>query len=430
MKVCVFGLWHLGSVTAACLASRGLEVIGLDDDASVVSNLQGGQPPLFEPGLAELVQQGIAAGRLSFTNDPARALAQADVLWITYDTPVDEDDVADEAFVVERIARLFSQLRDGAVLLISSQLRAGTTRELRERWQREQPGRSLGFAYSPENLRLGKALSVFLDPDRIVVGVDDARTRERLRAMFGDLAARVEWMGIEAAEVTKHALNAFLALSIAFANEVAGICERVGADAKEVERGLKSERRIGPGAYLGPGPAFAGGTLARDVQYLRALAVEHDQPSALLHAIKESNDQHRHWVQRRLRRRWPELRGRGIAVLGLTYKPGTDTLRRSAAVELCRWLVEQGAEVSAHDPKVQRSAASETLPQVRLCDSAAEAIARAEGVVIATPWPDYARLGPADLAPRVVFDPHGVLAKTLRDSTIEYCAVGRPEGRK
>ena len=428
MNVCVFGLWHLGSVTSACLASLGVDVVGLDLDERVIAGLSAGRPPLFEPGLAELVQKGIEAGRLSFSSDPQRALASADVLWVTYDTPVDDDDRADEAFVVERIARLFPHIRSGATVLISSQLRAGSTRKLRERFEREQPGREVGFAYSPENLRLGKALEVFLQPDRIVIGTDDARSREQLTRMLGNLAERAEWMSTESAEVTKHALNAFLALSISFANEVAGICERVGADAKEVERGLKSERRIGPGAYLGPGAAFAGGTLARDVQYLRALAAEHDQPSVLLSAIKESNDQHRQWVQRRLKRRFPELRRRKVAVLGLTYKPGTDTLRRSSAVELCRWLFEQGTDVRAHDPKAQLAAAEEALGAVRVCDSAAEALHDAEAVVIATPWPEYAQLRAAELP--TVFDPHGVLAKAAPGTQVEYHAVGRPDVRR
>ncbi|HKU45126.1 MAG TPA: nucleotide sugar dehydrogenase [Polyangiales bacterium] len=433
MKVCVFGLWHLGTVTASCLASLGHDVVGLDFESDVIAGLQAGRPPLFEPGLAELVQAELRAGRLTFTSDAERALAAADVLWVTYDTPVDENDVADERFVIERIARLFPHIRSGAVVLLSSQLRAGSTGQLREAYRSAQPGREVSFAYSPENLRLGKAIQVFLEPERIVVGTDDARARELLAAMFGKLAERIVWMRTESAEVTKHALNAFLAMSVSFANEVAAVCERVGADAKEVERGLKSERRIGPGAYLGAGAAFAGGTLARDVQYLKALATEHGEPCVLLTAIKESNDLHRQWVQRGLRRRFPELAGRQVTVLGLTYKPDTDTLRRSSAVELCRWLVEQRADVRAHDPRVQPAAAAEALPGVKLAAGTAAALEGSEAVVIATPWPEYANLRRDDLRGMrtpIVFDAQGLLLAALQGSDIEYHAVGQPERKR
>jgi UDPglucose 6-dehydrogenase len=236
-------------------------------------------------------------------------------------------------------------------------------------------------------------------------------------------------MSVESAEMSKHALNAFLAMSVSFANEIAAICEQVGADAKEVERALKSEQRIGPGAYLAAGAAFAGGTLARDVQYLRELAREHDQPCNLVAAIKDSNDAHKNWTRRKLMRRFGELRGKRLAVLGLTYKPGTDTLRRSLAVELCQYLVAQGAEVVAHDPRV-RTLPSEFGRDVRVEASPLAAMDGANAVIVGTSWPEFREITAAEvrrsMAHPVIIDPNGFLAKVLHCEGIEYHAVGAP----
>ena len=252
MNVCVQGLWHLGTVTAACLASLGNKVSGLDFDTRVIERLTLGVPPLFEPGLEDLVKQGMAVGRLCFAAQPEEAVKDIEVLWVAYDTPVDDDDNADVDYVVAQIEKTFPHLPEGVTVLISSQMPVGSVGRLEAIAKDRFPAKGIGFACSPENLRLGKAVEVFLKPDRIVVGVRSARDRERLDRLLRPITGRIEWMSVESAEMTKHAINAFLATSIAFANEIASICELVGADAKEVERGLKSESRIGPKAYLSP----------------------------------------------------------------------------------------------------------------------------------------------------------------------------------
>ncbi|MGZ4700256.1 MAG: nucleotide sugar dehydrogenase, partial [Ilumatobacteraceae bacterium] len=373
MKVCVVGMWHLGTVTAACLAAMGHEVIGFDPDLETISGLQVGRPAVYEPGLAELVQEQSTGGRLTFSSQAGEALARCEVVWIAYDTPVDDDDVADVGLVVERVHELFPHLSSHAVVLVSSQLVAGCTRGLQDAYDSAHPGTAVAFGYSPENLRLGKAIEAFTQPDRIVIGINGQRARSVVSELFGDLSDRILWMSVESAEMTKHALNAFLAMCVSFANEIAAICEQVGADAKEVEKGLKTEKRIGPAAYLSPGAAFAGGTLARDVQYLKLLSEDHNLLSPLLSSIKESNDLHRGWERRKLVDRFPSLSGVRVAVLGLTYKPGTDTLRRSTSVELCSWLVEQGAVVVAHDPRV-RALPPELTDVMRLESSIADVL--------------------------------------------------------
>ncbi|NTU56995.1 MAG: UDP-glucose/GDP-mannose dehydrogenase family protein [Anaerolineales bacterium] len=428
MKICVLGLWHLGSVTAACLASGGHFVTGLDFDEQVIENLGKGIPPLFEPGLEELVKKGIAEKKLDFTTDTRKAVSGANVIWVTYDTPVDENDRADVDYVVGRVARLFPDLESGQQILISSQLPVGSVRRLEASLAESRPNLDVSFSCSPENLRLGKAITVFTQPDRVVVGVRNDESKRILSEVLSPFTDRIEWMSVESAEMTKHALNAFLATSVTFINEIAVICEQVGADAKEVERGLKSESRIGPKAYLGPGGAFAGGTLARDVAFLTQLGKQYDVPIQLFPAIKSSNDAHKNWARRRLIQLLGDINGKTVAVWGLTYKPGTDTLRRSSAVELCKWLLEQGVHVRAHDPAVKKL--PEEFKQLPLAASALEAVQKADALVIATEWPEYRQVDMTIVLSAMntpyVLDVNRFLAKNVEAlPAIKYVTVGK-----
>jgi UDPglucose 6-dehydrogenase len=434
MKVCVVGLWHLGTVTAACLAAAGHEVVGLDFDPETVQKLQGGQPPIFEPGLEELIQQGLSKGQLRFSIDVADSLRDEEVVWVAYDTPVDDEDRADVNFVMDRINRLFPLLREGTLVLISSQLPVGTTRQLEQSYAAAFPDKPVPFGYSPESLRLGKAIDTFTRPDRVVVGLRSLADRGCMQELLRPFSSRIEWMSVESAEMTKHALNAFLATSVTFINEIATLCERVGADAKEVERGLKSDARIGPRAYLSPGAAFAGGTLARDIHFLAQIGTECNQPTHLLSSVERSNASHKQWVHRNLQSILGDLRGHRVAVWGLTYKPGTDTLRRSASVELCNWLVHQGARVKAHDPAVNELP-GELAERVELGVSPLSVLQDAAALVVATEWPEYQSLSSesvlAAMRHPLVLDPNRFLALTLgSDPRIKYVTVGKPDKHK
>jgi UDPglucose 6-dehydrogenase len=413
LKVCVYGLWHLGCVTAACLAHAGHDVIGLDDDAATIAKLQSGQAPLFEPGLDELIRD---SANLRFTTDADDAARDADVLWITFDTPVDEDDRADVAFVTSRIEIIAMKAKRGVLVIVSSQLPVGTIRALESRVGRDD----LSFASLPENLRLGKAIEVFTKPDRVVAGTRDEQARRTIAELLAPFTDRIEWMSVESAEMTKHALNAFLATSVVFINEIAVLCEQAGADAKEVERGLKSESRIGPRAYLSPGSAFAGGTLARDIAFLSELGASAGRTPPLIASVKTSNDVHKQWTRTKLQSLLGDLRGRRIAVWGLTYKPGTDTLRRSSAVELCRWLVAEGVSVRAHDPAVK--SLPEDLP-IELSASAADAARDADAVVVATEWPEYRSLQPE--GDMTVVDPNRFLREAFDRPGVRYVTIGK-----
>lgn len=452
MNIAVVGLWHLGTVTAACLAAAGHRVFGIEPDISdprltdaaggtpavrgidnahvnkVVTDLQEGHPSIFEPGLEDLVKKGLAEGRLSFSSDPA-VMGNAEIVWITYDTPVNEDDNADVEFVVQRVIGLFPHLKPGTLVMISSQLPVGTTRRLENHYATEWGHKPVTFCYSPENLRLGNAIRAFTQPDRIVVGVRSEQDRTRISALLRPICERIEWMSVESAEMTKHALNAFLAASVAFINEVAVLCEQVGADAKEVERGLKSEVRVGPRAYLSPGGAFAGGTLARDVSYLSSVARQYQLPTHLLDSVKTSNDVHRQWAKNKLRSQLPSLKQQTIAVWGLAYKPGTDTLRRSSAVELCLWLASEKVRVQAYDPAV-KVLPFELASQIKLHLTAQSAIVGASAVVVMTEWPELRSVSVdqllASMKNPLIIDANRFLAATLgSDSRVQYCTVGK-----
>ena len=424
MNITVLGLWHLGCVTAASCAHH-FSVTGLDFDAANLSLLQTGRAPLAEPGLDALLQSGLAGGRLHFTDDIGQACRTADLLWVTYDTPVNEDDQADSDSVLREIRRCVPALPHGALVLLSSQLPVGTCASL----EREFAATGVRFACSPENLRLGKALEIFNQADRVIVGCRDKKSHAQLAALFAPFTREIVWMRPESAEMTKHAINSFLALSITFMNEVARLCEATGADAKEVERGLKSESRIGPRAYLSPGGPFAGGTLARDVVALTKLGQHHGEELNVVPAIKRSNDRHRGWALAKLQHIFAGEGGRRIALLGLTYKPGTSTLRRSAAMELAGALAANGFEVCASDPS------SPALPSAQRClqfkSTAAEAMAGADAVVVCTEWPEFRTLYWPAILPTLrrplVLDANRFLEKSVAGFPhLQYVTVGSP----
>jgi UDPglucose 6-dehydrogenase len=422
-RIAILGLWHLGSVTAACCA-RHFEVTGLDFDNTVVAGLNEGRAPVAEPGLNERLAAGLAARRLRFTTDANDACAKADVLWLCYDTPVNDRDESDVPFVLARLRRALESLPQGALVLISSQLPAGTCRQL----ECEFP--SFHFACVPENLRLGRALEAFEKAERVIVGIRDDTWKPRIEQLFRPFTANLLFMRTESAEMVKHALNGFLATSITFINEIARLCELVGADAKEVAAGLKSDPRVGPKAYLNPGGPFAGGTLARDVVTLTKLAAGSRSPLSLIPAIQQSNDRHRGWAFEQLQSRLGELRGRTIAVLGLVYTPHTDTLRRSAAVELCRQLLAADARVQAFDPALKSLPLE--LAAVRLGASLAAAIEGADAAVVATEWPAFREAPWAEHLPRMknrlFLDPNRFLERELIGLPgLELVSVGRPD---
>jgi UDPglucose 6-dehydrogenase len=429
MKVCVYGLWHLGTVTAACLASRGIATVGLAETAEAAAELQAGKAPLFEPGLDALIEKGLNSGGLRFTSDVAAAIASADLVWISFDTPVDDDDVADVGYVLDRVRLTFPYLQDGAVVLVSSQVPVGSTALLEHDFVALAKGRKVSFAYSPENLRLGDAIRAFTEPERIVIGIRSDDARKMIEPVFEPFCQTLLWTRVESAEMIKHALNSYLATCVTFTNEIASICESVAADMSEVEVALRLDPRVGKKAYVRAGSAFGGGTLARDVQFLKAIAREHEARVPVLTAVLESNDHHKGWVVRHLRRQLGALTGKRIGVLGLAYKAGTDAIRRSVAIEVIQELIAAGADVTVFDPKVS------TLPEplnsaLSIAGGVDAVFADSEAVVLATEWPEFRDLDFVRLIPgmkrAMLIDQNAFAAKQLANMLgLEYIVAGK-----
>lgn len=422
MKIAVVGLWHLGMVTAASLAAVGHIVCAIDDP-SVISAIERGKMPVDEPGLADLVTEQKRASRLAFTAD-ARAAGDAELIWICYDTPVDDSDRPDVDSVIERASEFLASFAGSAVVAVSSQLPVGSTAVLEQRF----PDGRFAFACIPENLRLGSAIAYFRNPDRFVIGTrSGSPAKYVIERALGTFAKTLVFMSVESAEMTKHSINAFLATSVTFANELASICERVGADAREVERGLKSDGRVGPKAYVRAGESFSGGTLARDLGFLANLGDDFGLPLEQVRATASSNVRHRDWALDRVCDFVGDRPVR-IAFLGLVYKPGTDTLRASNAVNLARTLRDLGHMLVGFDPAI--SVGDERLAGIlEISSSVQAALMGAEIAVIATSWPVFREVPVADFKRLMkrcnVIDESRFLEETLRDvDDINYAAFG------
>jgi len=426
VTIFVSGLWHLGCVTAACL-SEHYRVIAHDMDPSVIEKLERGVPPVHEPGLADLVGRGLSAGRLSFTHDAGDA-ALADVVWMTYDTPVNDRDESDVAFIERGLVELLPHVQTGKLVIVSSQVPAGFTRHMED--VATAMKRDVSFAYLPENLRLGAALNGFRTPDRIIAGIRDQRDAERIGLLLAPFSKNIVWMSPESAEMTKHAINAFLATSITLINEIAGICESVGADVKAVELGLRSDARIGYLASLTAGSGFAGGTLARDLRTLSFLGNSANIETPVVDGVLLRNEVQQRWMERALLREIRTAGWKRIAILGLTYKPGTDTLRRSMAVDLALRLHAMNAVVVAYDPAITE------LPEYlarhfTLTEDIAGALEGADAAVVATNCAEFQGLTAASfhgMKARIVIDPERVLEGLIgADKSIRYVGVGLPD---
>ena len=426
--IAVVGLWHLGSVIAASWAELGHRVVGIDRSAQVVGRLEAGGAPIREAGLDALIKTGVARGRLSFTTD-ARAVADSDFLFIAFDTPVDDEDRLDLAELDQAIRAAVPHLKDGAVVVVSSQVPVGTCGGWRRELQRSSRHKAVELVCAPENLSLGDAVRCYLHPDRVVVGAEDAAALDRVRALFAPMKAPFVTMSLASAEMAKHALNSFLATSVSFINEIATLCEVTGTDVLSVVEALKADPRIGPRAFLAAGLGFAGGTLARDIQVLREVGRTRRVTTPLLESVLEVNRGRAGLVVRRLLDRYSKISGLGVGVLGLTYKAGTSTLRRSVALEVIKTLSGAGATVRAFDPKADLSELDGSA-RFEVAADAYEAAQGASALLILTEWPEFAQLDYdrilSLMEEPVVIDGKNLLAPLrLSDRGFVYTGIGR-----
>src|SRR5690349_12109024 len=431
-KVCIIGIWHQGAVAAACLADLGYSVVGVEQDGLRVQNLNVGKAPLFEPGLDDLLSKGIRSGNLSFTTSLREGLSETHNVLIMFDTAVDENDEIDLRGIFTTAQEMAPYLLPDSLILVTAQVPVGTCRQISKLIQEVNPQPSFEIAYIPENLRLGQAIDRFLHPPLPVMGADHAETLDRLEKLLSVLP--VTWMRVDlqTAEMTKHALNAFLAVSICFANELGNICDAVGADGIKIAQALRLEPRIGSKAMLFPGLGFSGGTLARDMRTLQHLGDRFEIETSLIDGAWKSNQLQNRSVVRNLKKTFGSLAGLKVGVLGLTYKPDTSTLRRSASIEIIREILSEGAEVNAYDPKADPHEL-ENFSEIHVYPNAYSAAEDCDVLILITPWPefrslDYQRIFSLMKKP-VIFDTQNVLdPNALSAIGFSYSGIGRGAG--
>ncbi len=349
-SVCIVGLWHLGCVTASCLSSIGIKTIAFDPDKKLVDNLKRSISPIYEPGMQDLISEGLRKKNLYFTSN-INEIRNHNIYWITYDTPVDYDDTANVNYIIDNIHLINKQIKSDSNIIISSQLPVGTCEFISNIFKTKY-NKKIRIFYLPENLRLGNALKVFLKPDRIVVGKELDSEISEVKKLIDKISSSQIWMSNKSAEMSKHAINSFLATSVVFANEIGAICDEVGANPDDVALSLKSDQRIGRYAYLTAGGPFAGGTLARDVVYLNNYCNLNNIKTPLLSSIIKSNQNHKEWIIRSLNNDFRIIKNFKILILGLSYKSGTNTLRRSHSLEIANFLSDQNL-VYLYDPIIE-----------------------------------------------------------------------------
>ena len=429
MNISVIGIWHLGSVTAACLADFGHNITCIDENKETIKNLKDGILPIYEPGLKNLTQKYNKAGTLKYS-DNFKNISNSDIVWITYDTPVDKNDIADVEYVIKKINKAITFMKSNSTLIISSQLPIGTSQLVKSKNKKLISENSINLVCIPENLRLGNSIKIFNNPDRIIVGIDSIKSKQLITKIYKNISERIIWMSIASAEMTKHAINSFLACSVVFINELSSICELTGADANEVELGLKSEKRIGPHAYLKPGNAFAGGTLARDISFLINKGKELNFDPLLFKAVLNSNNKHKNWIRNKISFISKSNNIKNISVLGLTYKPGTNTLRRSLSIELCNWLLKNNYKLKVHDPQINYKP-SEIDGSYEIYYDLDEKIFQTQILIISNECKEFLDLNFDEIYKKnpnlIVIDPNSFLLKSKNKSVnkFKYYNIGK-----
>ena len=383
-NICITGIWHQGTVVSACLADLGHFVRGVCDKKTAAV-LNAGQSPVHEPLLPEILQRNLDAGRLQYTTDYAEGLEGAKFVFICTDTPVDEHDDSDLTSIYTIAENIGRHLTGDIVLCVTAQVPIGTSEDLARVVRSLAAEHKCAVAYVPEFLRLGIAVETFRQADRYAIGCDDPAVAERIAALYQPLGCPLVYTDVRSAEMAKHASNAFLATSISFINEIANMCEVLDADALEVARVLKMDKRIGKHAFLSPGLGFAGGTLGREIRALQKLGDSYQTPTPLMDAVWQINAQRAQLVSRRLVAALGSLDGHQVGILGLTYKPGTSTLRRAISLDIVRDLVQQGATVRAFDPLANLAEVTD-LPPMQICADPYQVAQGSSALVLVTEW--------------------------------------------
>jgi UDPglucose 6-dehydrogenase len=433
MNITVVGTGYVGLVVGACLAETGNQVVGADIDATKIENLQKNILPIFEPGLDTLVERNQKAERLRFTTDVAGAIKATDVVFIAVGTPPDEDGSADLTHVLAVAEMVGKNMSREIVVVTKSTVPVGTAAKVAD-----CVGRFAQFPFhvvsNPEFLKEGNAVDDFMKPDRVVLGVvtDQARTiMAELYAPFVRTGKPIIFMDIPSAEMTKYAANAMLATRISFMNDVANLCERVGANIDHVRKGIGSDSRIGP-AFLFPGPGYGGSCFPKDVKALVKTADDNGNPLRILSAVEAVNDDQKHRLFQKLKEALGgNVSGRRVAVWGLAFKPNTDDMREAPAITLIDELLGAGASVAAHDPVAMHEAKLRLPAAVEFATTSYDALAGADALVVVTDWneyrhPDFPRIKQTLKQPIIVDGRNLYSLHRMAELGFTYHSIGRP----
>jgi UDPglucose 6-dehydrogenase len=433
MRIAMIGTGYVGLVSGACFADFGHHVTCVDKDDDKIAALQRGVIPIFEPGLDALVAANVKAGRLDFTTDLTGPVADADAVFIAVGTPSRRGDGhADLSYVYAAAREIAAALKDFTVVVTKSTVPVGTGDEVERLILEAKPAADVAVASNPEFLREGAAIRDFKFPDRIVVGTSDERARKVLGEIYRPLSlnqAPVMYTERRTAELIKYAANAFLATKITFINEIADLAEKVGADVQEVARGIGMDNRIGS-KFLHAGPGFGGSCFPKDTRALVKIALDHDVPLRIVEAVLGVNDNRKRAMARKVSNAaGGNLRGKTVAVLGLTFKPDTDDMREAPSIPLITGLLDMGAKVRAFDP-VGMEAAKRELPDITYCDDAYACADGADALVIVTEWVQFRALDlprlKATMKQPVVVDLRNVYRpEEMAAAGFEYEGVGR-----
>ena len=434
MRIAMVGTGYVGLVSAACFSEFGIEVVCVDSDSSKIESLKGGEIPIYEPGLELIVSSNSAAGRLSFTTDLAEAVAGAQAVFIAVGTPSNpRDGSADLSTLFSAAKDIAGHIRDYCVVVTKSTVPVGTGRKLADAIRAENPMADFDTVSNPEFLREGAAISDFMRPDRVIIGAESERARDIMRAVYRPLyliETPIVFTSLETAELTKYAANAFLATKITFINEIADLCERVGADVHDVARGIGLDGRIGR-KFLHPGPGFGGSCFPKDTRALSHIGHETGAVSQIVDAVVAVNEARKAGMAERIVAHCGgSVAGKEIAVLGITFKPNTDDMREAPSLDIIPALQAAGARVRVFDPAGMENAKA-LMTDVAWCDNAYQAMEGADAVVIITEWNEFRALDlsrmkeilgqPVLIDLRNIYDSDEMLA-----AGFDYLSVGRP----
>ncbi len=436
MRIAMIGGGYVGLVSGACFAEFGTDVTVVEVDGKKLAALHEGRMPIYEPGLEKLVAGNVAAGRLTFTADLPSAVRDAEAVFIAVGTPTRRGDGhADLSYVFAAAEQVAMALSGYSVIITKSTVPVGTSRRIAEIVRSTRPDLEFDVASNPEFLREGNAIGDFMRPDRVVIGTESERAREVLRQLYRPLyliEAPIVFTGIETAELTKYAANAFLAMKVTFINEMADLCEKVGADVHDVARGIGLDGRIGR-KFLHAGPGYGGSCFPKDTLALMRTAQDYDAPSRLVETTVAVNEARKsHMAKRVISACGGSVRGKTVAVLGLTFKPETDDMRDAPSLSIVARLAGDGAKIRAFDPEGMRQA-KPLLPEcVTYCRDAFDAAKGADVLVLITEWNEFRALSPTRLRDsmrgRVLVDLRNVYDPiAMRQAGFDYHCIGRPD---